>query len=105
MDSYNLAIKYLQKRYGKVCGYTSNFSEKLRRARNVAERKKLEAEATDRDRNIVIQPNRIDVKSDDYVMWVLVKQYHCLSSAPKLELKYHLKLRKITEDNFGDIKE
>ena len=87
-DAYNIAVKYLQSKYGKVLGYTSSFSDRLRKARNQKEYKEITNTATDRDREIVIIENAIKDKDDKY-LFILTKQYY-LGIAPKKELEYLL---------------
>jgi len=94
-DYYNIAIKYLQGKYGKICGYTSKFQAKLR-FKTAKEHKTLIESATDRDRDIIIQADRIDKASKDYPMFLLCQQYS-LGIGPKKEL------HELLENKFGEL--
>lgn len=90
-NSYNIAIKYLQGKYGKRAGYTCKFNKELWNIRLQKDRALREKNATDNDYIVIIKNDLIDKTSNDYVIWLLVTQYHCLSNNPKHELEGNLK--------------
>ena len=93
--AYNVAVRYLQSKYGRELGYTCTFENKLRKARNVWERNELEQNATNRDKNIIIKSDLIEKGSPDDVLNLTLKQYNSLSIAPKRELEQLLIRMKI----------
>ena len=88
-DTYNVGLRYLGT-LGKLndSGFTSNFQSRLSRCGNKTEYNELLATATDRDKILSLQPNLTihDFKtSNDYEVYLLVKQYH-LGIKPKKDL-------------------
>jgi Tfp pilus assembly protein PilO len=71
-------------KYGAMsAGFTCAFSSKLQKCRNKKERETMLLNATDKDKNMVLNTNQIS--GDDYEMHLLLKQYN-LGTAPKKEL-------------------
>lgn len=89
---YNTAIRYLQGKYGKRCGFTSAYNSEMRKIYKAKDRREREKNLTDKDYEIIIQPDLIDKDSNDWVIWLLVNQYNQLSSKPKQELENNLRL-------------
>jgi len=89
-DTYNVAIKYLQGKYGKKHGFTCSFENRLRKINKKKDRDTMLKNATDQDYNILVNPDLIDKKSNDWEIWLLVNQYH-YGQHSKQELENKLK--------------
>jgi hypothetical protein len=74
--SYNIAVKYLQDKYGKRrCGHTEAFSKKMRQAKNKKELKEVMDSETDDDFIIVYNPIPDDNR-DDIEIQLLLSQFY-----------------------------
>lgn len=78
-DTYNEGVRYLGREYGyRDMGYTCSFQRKLGSAKNLKERRAIEASATEGDRVLSLQPNQTihDFRnSNDYEVYLLLNQY------------------------------
>ncbi len=76
--SYNIALKYLQDKYGYVRQRpTGSFESKLSRTRSVKEKKQMVSDSTDKDYVLSLNDHLIPKdKSFDHAVLVLIGQYY-----------------------------
>lgn len=95
-DVYNIAVRYLVNKYPGMVYRTENALNRLRKARNLKEKKSIEATFTENDfiktysKDLVLKSNN----TDDISIHLLVEQYY-LGIKPKYELENLLKFLKI----------
>lgn len=89
---YNIAIKYLQDKYGTRRVKTRAFEQRLAKARNKMDYARILHEASDSDYTVELLNSDMDKVGDinDKELYLLCKQYY-LGSEPKKELAEKIK--------------
>jgi hypothetical protein len=89
--SYNIAVKYLIKKYPTSFEYTHSFVDRLHKTRNKKEYEEMIANATDRDITQTVRNlDGMDVPYDDLLLCKLVHQYSASPIVIGKELTNHL---------------
>jgi len=98
MDTYNIAIRYLIKKYGVKTDLKPRIKLELRRCRTISEKRMIENNLTDNDYNYVVHKNDVPIKKhNDYELILLCEQYNhsCFQVQIRREIENKLIMMKI----------